>query len=169
MISRHSTNSRLVESIAAVEATGIRFFSLADAGNTPEAQRKLYEINRSAARDNPGNDQELEPFEEFAKFVFGSSWFRADGQILAADGDRYVGLAATGISSSTGAAFNAFTGVDRAYRGRKIALALKLLAIFAVARSYGAPYIRTDNDSQNGPMPAINRNSATGRSRAATA
>jgi RimJ/RimL family protein N-acetyltransferase len=48
------------------------------------------------------------------------------------------------------------TGVDRMYRGRKIALALKLLAIrWAIEK--GASCIVTDNDSQNAPMLAINR------------
>lgn len=51
---------------------------------------------------------------------------------------------------------NAFTDVDRAYHGRKIALALKLLAI-QCARRYGASSIMTDNDSMNAPMLAINR------------
>jgi len=47
------------------------------------------------------------------------------------------------------------TGVLKEYRGRKIALALKLLAI-RFARACGATYIRTNNDSQNAPILAIN-------------
>ena len=52
--------------------------------------------------------------------------------------------------------FNAFNGVRREYRGRGIALALKLLAIDFCRRS-GAARIRTNNDSENAPMLAINR------------
>ena len=52
--------------------------------------------------------------------------------------------------------YNMFTGVQRAYRGRGIALALKLLTI-RCARSFSARYVRTHNDSENGPMLAINR------------
>ena len=52
--------------------------------------------------------------------------------------------------------FNAFTGVRREYRGRGIALALKLLAIDFCCRS-GAGRVRTNNDSKNAPMLAINR------------
>ncbi len=48
------------------------------------------------------------------------------------------------------------TGVVASYRGRKIALALKLLAI-RYAWSHGAKTIRTHNDSLNAPMLAINR------------
>ncbi len=48
------------------------------------------------------------------------------------------------------------TGVERAYRGRHIALALKLLGI-RYAKARGALTIRTNNDSQNVPMLAVNR------------
>lgn len=49
-----------------------------------------------------------------------------------------------------------FTGVDPAWHGKGIALALKVLAIDC-ARRYGADYISTNNDSENAPMLAINR------------
>lgn len=148
--------ARFAEAIAQAEARGLRFLTLADAGNTPANQHKLYELNRDAAADNPGNDDSsFPPFEEFAQFVFGASWFRADGQILAADGERWVGLAAVAQFSDQ-LAYNAFTGVAREYRRQGLALALKLLAI-RYARRYGATTIATDNDSQNAPMLAINR------------
>ncbi|MGH2497338.1 MAG: GNAT family N-acetyltransferase [Ktedonobacteraceae bacterium] len=166
-IERHTFESRLdlntfdesqfKGTIEAVEASGIRFFTLADLGNTLEAQQKLYEINRLCAADNPSNEGwSFPPFEAFRKHVFEASWFRADGQIIAADGDNWIGIAAVGYYERTNSTHNAFTGVDRAYRGRKIALALKLLAI-QCARRYGASSIMTDNDSLNAPMLAINR------------
>lgn len=143
--------------IEAVDASGIRFFTLADVGNTLETQRRLFEINSRFAADNPAYEgQSSLPFEEFSARVFQARWFRPDSQILAADGDRWVGLAGVGYYPGTRSAHNAFTGVDRAYRGRHIALALKLLAI-RLARSYGATTIMTNNDSQNAPMLAINR------------
>lgn len=149
--------SRFKGAIEAVAASGIRFFTLADLGNTLEAQKKLYEINRLYAADDPSNEGwSFPPFETFSKHVFEAGWFRADGQIIAADGDRWIGLAAVGYYEHTNAMHNTFTGVDRAYRGRKIALALKLLAI-RCARKYGAQSIMTDNDSSNAPMLAINR------------
>ncbi|HEU0000246.1 MAG TPA: GNAT family N-acetyltransferase [Ktedonobacteraceae bacterium] len=149
--------SRFKGTVEAVEASGIRFFTLADLGNTLEAQQKLYEINRLCASDDPSNEGwSFPPFEAFRKHVFEASWFRADGQIIAADGDRWVGLAAVGYYEHNNSMHNAFTGVDRAYRGRKVALALKLLAI-QCARRYGAKSILTDNDSLNASMLAINR------------
>jgi GNAT superfamily N-acetyltransferase len=147
---------RLAGVIEAVEAGGMRFFTLAEVGNTPETQRRLYDLNRRTGLDNPGADGTFPPFDQFEQFVFGASWFRADGQILAADGERWVGLAAVALYPDRNLAYNAFTGVDREYRGRGLAQALKLLAArYALAQ--GASTIATDNDSRNAPMLAINR------------
>lgn len=139
-----------------VQAPGIRLFTLADAGETEEAKRRLYEVNRRVAIDIPGSDGVFLPFEEFQKQVFEASWYRPDGQILAAAGDTYVGLAAVGHFRDTNSMNNMITGVLPEYRGRTIALALKLLAI-RFARAAGAAYLRTNNDSQNAPILAINR------------
>ncbi len=148
---------QLLRSIVdAVKAQGIRFTSLAAEGNTEAAQRKLFELNTVTASDNPSSDgQTRNTFENFQAKVLSAAWFRPDGQILAVDGDRFVGLGAVGFESDGITAFNAFTGVDRAYRGRRIAQALKILAA-QYARSQGARVIITDNDSENAPMLAVN-------------
>ncbi|MFN8375520.1 MAG: GNAT family N-acetyltransferase [Anaerolineae bacterium] len=165
-IHKHAFASRLdltafdeapfVECIARVEAMGIRFSSLAAEGNTPEAQFKLYTLNNQTAQDNPTLDhQEAFPaFEIFQHQVLNADWFRADGQILAIEGEQYVGLGAIAMNGET--AYSAFTGVDSAYRGRGLAQALKLLTVrFAIAN--GARSLLTDNDSQNAPMLRVNR------------
>jgi GNAT superfamily N-acetyltransferase len=142
--------------IERAQAAGYRFFSLADVGDTEEARRRDYEVNRSAALDIPGRPQTFAPFEEWRRFVCGASWYRPDGQIIAARGEEWVGLAAVGYFAETNSMYNMMTGVERAHRGRGVALALKLLAI-QCARRYGAVYIRTHNDSENAPILAINR------------
>lgn len=134
-----------------VEAQGIRFLSLAEAGNTPENQRKLYELNRRTSLDAPGEDS-FPSFEEFREDICAAPWFRPDGQLIAADGDEWVGLAAVSINGTR--AGNAFTGVDRAYRRRHIAQALTLRAI-EYARSQGATEIQVFNDSRNAGMLAM--------------
>lgn len=144
--------SGLVDSVA---TAGIRFFSLADMGDTEEARRKLHYVNFEVVRDNPGRAGYM-GFEEFNQMFNTASWFRAEGQIMAADDDEYVGLAAVGYFAETNSMYNMITGVLPAYRGRKIAQALKLLTI-RYAKVYGADYIRTHNDSENAPMLAINR------------
>ena len=165
-IERHQFDSRLdLESfdetpfagiIEAVEATGIRFSSLAQEGDTETNRRKLYELNKVSALDIPGFEGEFESFEQFSKYVFEASWYDVEGQILAIDGDNYVGIGAVGFSRITKAAFNAFTGVHPEFRGRHLALAVKLLGI-RFAKSRGATYFRTGNDSQNAPILHTNR------------
>jgi GNAT superfamily N-acetyltransferase len=137
------------------QAAGVRFVTLADLGDTEEAQRKLHELNFRLAHDVPGREGDYMPFEQFQKSVCGASWYRADGQIVAMAGDAWVGMAAVGYFAATNSMYNMFTGVEPAWRGKGIALALKLRAI-ACARRYGANYISTNNDSENAPMLAIN-------------
>jgi GNAT superfamily N-acetyltransferase len=145
-----------IGALALTQAEGYRFFSLADVGDTEEARHGDYEINRRASLDIPGAAQTFAPFEEWRRFVCGASWYRPDGQIIAARGDEWIGLAAVGYYAATNSMYNMVTGVDRAHRGHGVAQALKLLAI-RCARRYGAVYIRTHNDSENAPILAINR------------
>ncbi len=144
------------DAIARTQAVGYRFFSLADVGDTEEARRRDYEINRRAALDIPGREQTFAPFEEWRRFVCEASWYQPDGQIIAARGEEWVGMAAVGYFAATNSMYNMVTGVDRAHRGQGLAQALKLLAIRYALRS-GAVYIRTHNDSENAPILAINR------------
>jgi GNAT superfamily N-acetyltransferase len=135
---------------------GFRFFSLAEAGVSDENKRRLYEVNLAAGLDSTGSDGTFPDFYAFSKNVFDASWFRADTQILASLGDRWVGLAAIGIYPEDNHAYNAFTGVLRDFRGRGLAQALKLQTILLAQRE-GVRYVRTNNDSKNAPMLAINR------------
>jgi GNAT superfamily N-acetyltransferase len=139
-----------------MQAEGFRFFSLAEVGLTEQNKHRLYEVNRDSGLDNPGNDGIFPDYYAFSKNVFEASWFRADTQILAAHADRWVGLAAIGIYPADNHAYNAFTGILREYRGRGLAQALKLQTIL-LAKQRGVRYVRTNNDSQNAPMLAVNR------------
>lgn len=148
--------SRFAGAVEAAQAQGIRFFSFADLPGTVEDRRRLYELNTTTARDVPGADPEEErSFEQFQLDVFEAYWFRPEGQIIAADGDRWIGLGAIS-ETRPGVMYNAFTDVLREYRGRGIALALKLLGI-ECARRRGARSIRTHNDSANTAMLHVNR------------
>ncbi len=142
--------------IERLEAEGARFFSLADVGDTEDARRAAYEINKRASLDIPGRIQTFAPFEEWRRFVCEASWYRPEGQIVVSLGETWVGLAAVGYFAESNSMYNMITGIDRPYRGRGLAMALKLHTI-RLARRYGAAYIRTHNDSENAPMLAINR------------
>jgi RimJ/RimL family protein N-acetyltransferase len=166
-VSRHAIESaldlatfdaaRFAGLMESVEAGGIRFFSLADTGGTPDALRRLYAINRIASTDDPASpDDSFPTFDVWQRIIVQASGFQPEGQIIAADGDAYVGLAAVQYDAETQSAESLLTGVDRAYRGRKIAQALKLLTVrFAQAR--GATHIVTENDARNTAMIVINR------------
>jgi GNAT superfamily N-acetyltransferase len=146
---------RFGDLMARIQGDGFRFFPLAEAGLTDENKHRLYELNRDAGLDHPGNDGTFPDFQVFAKNVFEASWFRADTQIIASYADRWVGLAAIGIYPDKHA-YNTFTGVLREYRGRGLALALKLQTIL-LAKREGMRYIRTHNDSKNRSMLSVNR------------
>ncbi len=147
-----------VGAIAAAEARGIRFVTLADLGDTEDAQRQLYAVNRAASLDVPGAEQTFMPFEQWREQVCMASWYRPDGQIAAIDTatGEMVGMAAVGIFPDRDLAHHMITGVNRAYRGQGLALALKLLSL-RCAKRYGVARATTNNDSQNAPILAINR------------
>lgn len=143
--------------ISSVEATGIRFSSLAREGNTDHAREQLYEINRIASIDDPASTDDLfDPFEDYENYILDASWFQPEGQFMAFDGDRAVGMSGISYSQEANTMFTLLTGVAPEYRGRKIAQALKLIAILH-GKGLGADSIRTQNDSINAPMLAINR------------
>lgn len=138
------------------EAAGIRFFSLADLDDSPAARQRLYDLNRITGADIPGATGPYMSFAEFEAWVCDPAWYTPAGQLIAADGEEWVGLAAVQLMRDTNGAHNLMTGVLRPWRGRGIALALKILAI-RFARTQGATFITTRNDSQNAPVLAINR------------
>lgn len=143
--------------IEAVESSGIRFFTLAETHNRAEAERKLYEVNRMAVLDEPASTGTFPVYENWRRIILEGSWYRPESQFIAADGDRYIGLA--GVYNEPElpeTMFNGLTGVERDYRGRGIAMALKLLTI-RYALENGAQKITTGNDARNTPMLAINR------------
>lgn len=142
--------------ISSLEAEGLRFCSLADFPDTPETRRKLHGLNSTNELDIPNMDSNQTGFEVFEKFVLNATWFRREGQLLAVDGNTWVGLAAVSLKPETQSAYNEHTGVLRAYRGRKIAQSLKVLAA-RYASQHGAIQIGTDVDTHNPPMLAINR------------
>ncbi len=142
--------------IEGVEATGIRFTDLPQIGDTPEHRRKVYALLRLTDADVPGRDQLPDiPFERFQHDLYEAPGALADGTILALDGERWVGLTALArIQDDTYQHY--ITGVERAYRGRNIALAIKLLAV-RWARRHGIARLYVTNDEANVPMLAINR------------
>lgn len=119
--------------------------------------RKVYEADRRAIQDVPSQDGVTIPdFEVYEHQVFEAHNFIPEAYFVAVD-------TATGNYAGTSSLFKTdgdylnvgFTGTDPDYRRKGVAMALKLAAV-DYAKSVGCPEIRTDNDSTNQPMLAIN-------------
>lgn len=139
-----------------VRGGGIRFFSLANA-DTQQQASDVYGIFVRCHRDIPGYEHaSVFPYAEWHRNVLEGTGFLPDCVIVAADGDRVIGYTNAKLEPAVGTLHTHGTFVDPDYRGRKIALALKLLAI-ETARQRGVPSMQTNNDAQNAPMLAVNR------------
>ncbi|MCQ6557141.1 GNAT family N-acetyltransferase [Paenibacillus mendelii] len=134
---------------------GIRFTTLAEEG-ADEGEPMLYELYKETLVDIPGYSGEVPAIAEWRQWYLMANGYAPDQVLIAADGDRYVGVTNVLYNTQTNGMYHEYTGVSRDYRRRSIGLALKVIAIeLAAARK--AAYIRTDNDSTNAPILTINR------------
>jgi GNAT superfamily N-acetyltransferase len=159
------------EIIDRLKGEGFRFTSLEVLGNTEEAQRKLYALNDATSFDIPGvgGEHPWASFEDFQERVCQAEWYRPGGQMVVLDtasqGPAGPFVAMSAITRLKGAiestqkdyAYNLHTGVDRRYRGRKLAQAVKLLALRYARDVLQVDTVRTHQNTQNLPMIAINR------------
>ena len=140
------------------ESAGIRLVSMAEIGDTEANRRKLYVLGATLLPDIPTNDvhPEFPLFEEFVK-DFARPEYDPNALILAeTEAGEWIGLTQFGFQENTNVGWTFFTGVLPAYRGKGLALALKLRAIDA-AMSRGCPLLTTENHEDNAPMRAINK------------
>ena len=123
----------------------------------PDALRKAYELQQACGRDVPAVGEVTETsFEMFLAHDVDRPTALLDAFFLARDGDRYVGLSAMQRRlAQPGVLSQHLTGVRREYRGRGIAMALKLQTV-KYAQTHGYREIRTGNDARNRPMLRIN-------------
>jgi mycothiol synthase len=146
--------------IESLQARGFHFTNMAELGNSLEARRKLFDLNNRAAATDPGSDG-IPPwgtFEEFDQDVCGSSWYHPDAQFVAIDTHtgEWAAMSAITVFSEADHAYNLFTGTDVKYRGRKLAQAVKSLALRR-ARLFGVHTVRTNHNSENEAMIAIDK------------
>ena len=119
--------------------------------------RLVYDVDLEATLDMPQTEPiDHIPYDEWEHHVLRHPSFSAEGSFVAMiDGvASAVSLLIADVES--GRAHNMFTGTLRAYRGRGLALAVKLASIqWAAAR--GITMMATSNDETNAPMLAVNR------------
>ena len=123
----------------------------------PDALRKLHELVQTIAADIP----QPEPFtpisyEQWKAFEIKNPGLIPEGYMIAKDGSKYVGLSTVWrIDKELRGLGQGNTGVRREYRGKGIAIAMKL-SVIEYARRNGYARVKTWNDSINTPMLAVN-------------
>ena len=143
------------ELIDRLEAEGIVFKSMDEIGHDEPALRKIYDLEYGSAYDVPRTEEfGVIPFQVWIKWMAAPNRAPALSWI-AYDGDRPVGMASITLRGADRSGFHDYTGVDREYRGRGIARALKCKTIES-AREDGIASIFTANDYENKPILAIN-------------
>jgi GNAT superfamily N-acetyltransferase len=141
---------------ARLAAEGIAIKTLAELSTDPEMTRKFYDLFSEVRQDVPRSEPATPiSFEQFYAWTFEAPEYLPEASFIALDGDDYVGMSQLWKSDASNDLFTGLTAVRRDYRRRKVALALKLRGIH-YAKEAGAPAIRTDNDSKNLAMLAIN-------------
>jgi GNAT superfamily N-acetyltransferase len=147
--------------IEKLRGEGFIFTSMQALGNTEEAQHKLFTLNNSTAMDVPGADGEPSwlSFEDFQKTVCQADWYQPGGQMVVIDttNGEWAGMSAITRFEGADYAYNLHTGVDRQYRGRKLAQAVKVLALRYARDVLKVKTVRTHHNDMNLPMIAIDR------------
>lgn len=118
---------------------------------------KIYELHSIVMRDVPSSSPFTPvPLEHFQRFFMENPDLLPDTFFIAKDGDLYVGESFVfRVPAEPGHLSQGLTGVRREYRGKGIALALKLHVI-KYAKGRGYTLIKTWNDTENLPILALN-------------
>jgi mycothiol synthase len=153
----HNANLDSFEGIdERLHEAGIRIATLEQIGVADDRfMRALHRMEEDSTHDIPASEEYTDrPYEEWFRRVVEGVGRSLRTVWVALDGDRPVGVARLRLRGER-SAINGYTGVDRAYRGRGIAKALKLRTVEWASRN-GIDSLYTGNDIENYPMLAIN-------------
>ena len=144
-----------------LEKQGFEFTSMEALGNSEADQHKLYMLNDVTSSQAMGTEGEhsWSSFEDFRKSVCQSDWYKPAGQMIVIEksSGKWVAMSAITRFEGQQEAYNLFTGVDEAFRGRKLAQAVKAKALLFAREVLGVKVVRTNHNSRNEPMIAIDR------------
>lgn len=147
------------EIINRLQGEGFIFTSMEALGNDEAAQRRLFNLNQTAVMQTMGADGEPSwvDFADFQARVCQADWYKPGGQMLVIDSATGTWAAMSAITRFAGTdhAYNLFTGVDQAYRGRKLGQAVKVTALRYARAELGVSEVRTHHNTKNAPMLAI--------------
>jgi GNAT superfamily N-acetyltransferase len=141
----------------ALTKSGLRIERLADLDlSDGTVIRALYRLDMDSHRDVPSPVEWVDiPFEEWLEAIANGPGRSPDWSWVALDGVDPVGMARLRLYDGN-VAGNAYTAVQKDYRGRGIARALKYRTV-AWCRDRGIGFIYTGNSVENHRMLAINR------------
>jgi GNAT superfamily N-acetyltransferase len=150
--------ARFAGAAARVRAQGITLTTLAaERARDPEAVARAYALRAACWGDVP--DADPMPAVDIAAYrrqAVDGPGALPEAYFLAADGGRYVGESSLEWRPERPVPLHQFfTGVLPAYRGRGIALALKLQAV-RYAREHGQAALTTGVHARNAPMRRLN-------------
>lgn len=147
--------------IARLEGEGFEFTSMEALGNSEEMQRRLFALNQANVIDTMGSEGEpsWQDFEDFQRRVCGAAWYRPAGQKVVIDtaSGKWAAMSAITRFEGQDFAYNLFTGVDRAYRGRGLGRAVKAAVLGYARQALGVREVRTHHLMKNLPMLAVDQ------------
>ncbi len=132
---------------------GFRLASLAAAAGL---ERELYDLDLAASRDIPADEEITFSLEDWRCDLWLDPEVDRDASHVVLEGHRPVALAYLRVDREGRSAANEATGTARPYRRRGLATLVKLATIRWAAEN-GIESIRTDNDTENIGMLAINQ------------
>lgn len=137
---------------ARIASHGLKVKSLAEIiPNDPDWQRKLYDLEWVFEQDEPTEiEATQQPFDEFVREELEDPDFHTELQFIALDGTRFAGLSSLWTDSQQPHILHTgWTGVDRPYRKKGLAIAMKLAAIAKAQSMPEVTTLRTDNHETN--------------------
>ena len=136
-------------------ARGVRLKSWVEL-NSETFRRELHAVFSEVRLDVPRSEPPTPiSFEFFEENVTGDPELLWDASFVALEGDKIIGFTGAYRSPKDGWVDQWLTATTRAARGRGVAMALKVRQL-TTARDLGYKMIRTDNDTRNAPMLAVN-------------
>jgi GNAT superfamily N-acetyltransferase len=156
---QHFDGSRFKSYTVKAANAGITFSTLQqELRDDPGCYEKLYDLVQTVFRDVPVADTPTDtPYEQWAAFEMKNPNLVPEAYMIAKDRDRYVGTSVVWrLKKEPHSLYQGLTGVLREYRGKGVAVALKL-RVMDFARRNSFDHIRTFNASTNEGMLAINR------------
>lgn len=149
--------ARYADAFERVAAAGYTLTTLAEVRPTrPEPDRDLFELYRAAAGDVPfpGGARLTPEYDTWRSNMLEGPMVDPAFIFLALDGERMIGMTSIQLLQD-GPAITSATVVLREYRGRGVALALKVMSLAAL-QERGYAEARTHNDTLNPPILHLN-------------